>query len=94
MGCKIVHIADDGLQHCPDFIVHASNPQLCSHFYLKQFLIKMADAVGVCDDVLSMCCSMAEDTQLQPRRAVRRRSQHGLRAAAVPAVSDVTILNL
>ena len=84
MGCKIVHIADDGLQHCPDFIVHASNPQLCSHFYLKPFLIRMADAVELIDEVLSICFSMPVDTQ----------PQQGLRAAAVPAVSDVTILNL
>ena len=85
MGCKIVHIADDGLQHCPDFIVHASNPQLCSHFYLKPFLIKMADTevpedlMGLLNDVIGM----AEDAHLE----------QGLRAAA-HAVSNVTILNL
>ena len=80
MGCKIVHIADDGLQHCPDFIVHASNPQLCSHFYLKPFLIKMAetevpkDLLGFLDEV----AGMAEQVL----------------TAAAPAVSNVTILNL
>ena len=84
MGCKIVHIADDGLQHCLGFIVHASNPQLCSHFHRKQFVIKMESANALINEVQQQLLELAEDTQLQ----------QGLRAAAVPAVGDVTILGI